>query len=283
MPKRSHPNNARGSKGSKFSKVVSKSTQGNPKSKRNRPGRYWQYDQGTAFVRSHLICGLANQLISHRRENGGKTQRGFLKGLLDSANDANSLLEITRNDINNEVSRIIAASTMEEVSAASLSEGTNDIGSELISIAASSNSGQTVQVAPHIAQRVSASRKEASLDTPTGANALHVLAAVALERSPSRAPAQINVARSSASSSIIQNLPNRCHFAKCRAPSDLIPTVCSNQNCRRTLHVCCLINAQVNAGLPIDPTQIRCDQCFAQSGNGEQPCPWEMAPHQQNG
>ena len=101
MPKRSHPNNARGSKGSKCSKVVSKSTQGSPMSKRNRPGQYRQYDQGTAFIRSHLICGLANQLISHRRENGGTTQRGFLKGLLVSANDANSQLEITRNDINN--------------------------------------------------------------------------------------------------------------------------------------------------------------------------------------
>ena len=71
---------------------------------------------------------------------------------------------------------------MEEVSAASLTEGTNDIDSELISIAASSNSGQTIQVAPHIAQRVTASRKEASIETPIGADALHVLAAVALGR-----------------------------------------------------------------------------------------------------
>ena len=127
MPKRSNPNNAGGSKGSKCSKVVSKTKQGGPKSKRNKPSQYRQHDQGTAFIRSHLICGLVNQLIGHRRENGGKTQRGFLKGLLDSANDANSLLEITRNDINNEVSRIIAASTMEEFSAASLTEGTNDL------------------------------------------------------------------------------------------------------------------------------------------------------------
>ena len=153
MPKRSNPNNAGGSKGSKCSKVVSKTKQGGPKSKRNRPSQYRQHDQGTAFIRSHLIRGLANQLIGHRREyNGGKTQPGFLKGLLDSANDANSLLEITRNDINNEVSWIIAASTMEEVSAASLTEGTNDIDSELILIAASSNSSKTLNVTPQIPQ-----------------------------------------------------------------------------------------------------------------------------------
>ena len=97
---------------------------------------------------------------------------------------------------------------MEEVSAASLTKDTNDINSELIAITASSNSGQTIQVAPHIAQRVTASRKEASLETPIGADALHVLAAVALERSPSRALAKTNVARSSASSSIVQSLPN---------------------------------------------------------------------------
>ena len=84
----------------------------------------------------------------------------------------------------------------------------SDINSEPILIAASSNSGQIIQVAPNIAQRVTASRKEASIEIPIGADALHVLDAVALKRSPSRALAKTNVAQSSASSTIVQTLPN---------------------------------------------------------------------------
>ena len=277
MPKRARLISKQNARCSQSSKKCSKPRQGDPKqlkngssNKRNRPSHYRQFDQATAFLRNHVVHGLANQLISHRRGNGNKTQRGFVQGLIDSANAVNSLLEITRDDVRNEVNRIIAASQKGETPAVALSEGISSTNGDLVPIAASSNSGQTFQVAPHVAQRVTASRKEASLDTPNGADALHVLAAVALERSPSRATAQTSVGRSSASSSIVQSLPNRCHFANCGAPSNLIPTVCGNQNCKRTLHVCCLINAQVNTGLPIDPTQNRCDQCFAQSGNGEQ-------------
>ena len=123
-------------------------------------------------------------------------------------NAVSSLLDITRDDVRNEVDRIIAASQKGETPAATLAEGSSGTNGDLVSIAASSNSGQTIQVAPHVAQRVTASRKEASLDTPNGANALHVLAAVALERSPSSATAKTSVRRSSALSSIVQSLPN---------------------------------------------------------------------------
>ena len=54
-----------------------------------------------------MVHGLANQLISHRRGNGNKTQRGFVQGLIDSANAVNSLLEITRDDVRNEVNLLI--------------------------------------------------------------------------------------------------------------------------------------------------------------------------------
>ena len=218
MPKRARPiskQNARCSQSSQSSKKCSKPRQGDPKqlkngssNKRNRPSHYRQFDQATAFLRNHVVHGLANQLISHRRGNGNKTQRGFVQGLIDSANAVNSLLEITRDDVRNEVNRIIAASQKGETPAVTLSEGISGTNGDLIPIAASSNSGQTFQVAPHVAQRVTASRKEASLDTPNGANALHVLASVALKRSPSRATAQTSVGRSSASSSIIQSLQN---------------------------------------------------------------------------
>ena len=77
-----------------------------------------------------------------------------------------------------------------------------------------------------------------SLDTPNGACPLHVLAAVAIEQSPSRTPAQINVPGSNASSSIIQNLSIDVTLQNGELrSSDLIPTVCGNQNCRRTISV----------------------------------------------
>ena len=70
-----------------------------------------------------MVHGLANQLLSHRRENGNKTQRGFVQGLIYSANAVNSLLDITRDDVRNEVNRIIAASQKGETPAATLAEG----------------------------------------------------------------------------------------------------------------------------------------------------------------
>ena len=191
MPKRVRPNSKQSTGGPNGSKKGSKSKQGGQKpkkgsSKRSRPSQYRQFDQGTAFLRDHVVRGLANQLISHRKENGGAVQRGFLKGLIDSANDVNSQLEITRNDINNEVSRITAAAAKREASTSSLIEGSNDADGELISIPASSNSGQSVQVAPHVAQRVTVSRREASPESPADDNALQVLAAAAVRRSPAR-------------------------------------------------------------------------------------------------
>ena len=50
-----------------------------------------------------MVHSLTNQLISYWRENGDKTQHGFVQGLIDSANAVNSLLEITRDDVRNEV------------------------------------------------------------------------------------------------------------------------------------------------------------------------------------
>ena len=99
-------------------------------------------------------------------------QRGFLKGLIDSANDVKSQLEIARNDINNEVSQITAAAARRKASTSSLTEDRNDADGELILISASSNSGQLVQVTPHVAQRVTASHQEASTDLPADDDAL---------------------------------------------------------------------------------------------------------------
>ena len=96
--------------------------------------------------------------MGHRKENGGAVQRGFLEGLIDSDNDANSQLEITGNNINNKASCITAATAARKASTSSLTEGSNDVDSELILILALFKSGQSVQVAPHVAQRVTVSR-----------------------------------------------------------------------------------------------------------------------------
>ena len=148
MPKRVRPISKQNARCSQSSKECSKSRQGGPKqpkngssNKRNRPSQYCQFDQGTSFVRNHVVHGLANQLLSHRRENGNKTQRGFVQGLIDSANAVNSLLDITRDDVRNEVDRIIAASQKGETPAATLAEGISGTNGDLVSIAASSNSG----------------------------------------------------------------------------------------------------------------------------------------------
>ena len=59
-----------------------------------------------------MVHGLANQLIRYWRENGNKTQHGFVQGLIDSPNAVNSLLEITRDDVRNEVNFLIVICCM---------------------------------------------------------------------------------------------------------------------------------------------------------------------------
>ena len=113
--------------------------------------------------------------------------------------------------------------------------------------------------------RIAPSSPSASHASPVTRSALDVLASVAVSRSPTCSTSD---AQSDAVSSIMFGLPNRCHFAKCGAPGDQIPMTCGNPNCNRTLHVCCLINAQVQAGLTIDLSQKMCDRCFTQSGDG---------------
>ena len=81
-----------------------------------------------------MIRGLANQVINHRTENGGKIQCGFVQRLIDSANDVNSWLEFLQNDIRNEANQIIAATTAGKFSTASLTESSNDAEGELISM-----------------------------------------------------------------------------------------------------------------------------------------------------
>ena len=139
MPKRVRPNSQQSTRSPNGSKKGSKSKQGGQKpkkgsSKRSRPSQYRQFDQGTAFLRDHVVRGFANQLIGHRKENGGAVQRGFLKGLVDSANEVNSQLEITRDDINNGTRRITAAAAAREASTSSLTEGSIDADGELILI-----------------------------------------------------------------------------------------------------------------------------------------------------
>ena len=89
------------------SKAAKKQKPKKGSSKRSRPSKYCQFNQGSAFLRNHVVRGLANQLIGHRKENEGAVQRVFLKGLIDSANDVNSQLKITRNDINNEMMQTV--------------------------------------------------------------------------------------------------------------------------------------------------------------------------------
>ena len=126
--------------------------------------------------------------------------------------------------------------------------------------------------------RIASSSSSASrLASPAARSALQVLASVAVSRSPAR-PASDT--QSDAPSSVVLGLPNRCHFADCGAPGKQIPLTCGNPNCNRTLHVCCLLNAQVQAGLPLDPSQNKCDRCFARPGDGTDENEAPVSPNQ---
>ena len=89
----------------------------------NRPSKYRSFDGAPKTVRDGAIRSLAEQVIRHTDENGGRCRRGFLKTLLAGVVSTVGVLQITRDSVNNEVRRIRAAQkkaseqTAEEVSA----------------------------------------------------------------------------------------------------------------------------------------------------------------------
>jgi hypothetical protein len=74
-------------------------------------GEYHTFDEITGAIRKVAIQSIAKNIIIHRDQRGAGNQctPGFVKGLIDRVTKTTPNLVITRNDINNEVSRLIKA------------------------------------------------------------------------------------------------------------------------------------------------------------------------------
>ena len=74
-------------------------------------GEYHTFDEITGAIRKAAIQSIAKKIIKHRDQRGAGNQcaPGFFKGLIDRVTETTPNLVITRNDINNEVSRLIKA------------------------------------------------------------------------------------------------------------------------------------------------------------------------------
>ena len=114
------------------------------------------------------------------------------------------------------------------------------------------------EVCAKVATRI-ASLSVPSLASPFRISALQVLAAAAVTWSSAFPCVQDSAAHSNVSSSFVQVLFYQCHISNCGAPTDHISFNCGNANYNRTLHIGCLVTAQIQAGLPLDPNQNRCD------------------------
>ena len=72
---------------------------------RARSSTYRKFDSATSNVRCVMIGSLADELIRHQDSHNGRARRGFVEELVTRTNGVAPLLEITRDDINNEVKR----------------------------------------------------------------------------------------------------------------------------------------------------------------------------------
>ena len=74
------------------------------------------------MARDGAIRSLAEQVLRHLDENGGRCRQGFMKALIDGAASTVGILQITRDSVNNEVRRIkIARKKASEQAAAQVS------------------------------------------------------------------------------------------------------------------------------------------------------------------
>ena len=74
---------------------------------RNRPTEYRAFDSTTKAIREGAIGALAKKYFAHlESRDDGRSKCGFVKDLLVITNAKASGLEITRNDLNNEINRI---------------------------------------------------------------------------------------------------------------------------------------------------------------------------------
>ena len=72
----------------------------------NRPSKYRQFDSPTETIREGVIGALAKKYFNHLESRDNcKSKRGFVKDLLAGTNAEASGLEITHNDLNNEINR----------------------------------------------------------------------------------------------------------------------------------------------------------------------------------
>ena len=91
-----------------------------------------------------------------------------------------------------------------------------------------------VEVCVEVTTRIaSLSSSVPRLALPVRRSTLQVLAATAVTRSSalSGSATRSNTPLNGA----VQVLPNWCHFANCGAPTDCIPFICSNANCKTEL------------------------------------------------
>ena len=86
----------------------------------SRPREYRKFDPLTKSIRDATIKGCVNIYLNHVKENGGTCKRGFIQSIVATANEKASGLQITHDNIQNEVRKI--KKTREEECAASLTD-----------------------------------------------------------------------------------------------------------------------------------------------------------------
>ena len=86
----------------------------------NRPSEYRKFYHLTATIHEATIKGCVKLFLDHVKENVGSYKMSFLQSIIITANEKSSGLQITHDNIQNEVRKI--KKTREEECAASLTD-----------------------------------------------------------------------------------------------------------------------------------------------------------------
>ena len=171
----------------------------------NQTQKYRQFDAISTTMRAGLLKSCAESLIKNKASNGGKCKRGFVKQLVDSANEKAPGLDITRNDINNEERRLASTKRKRE--------------SRESIPAIDSNASTSESNGPCIA---SVSLPVPPIIRPTSSS----LAGSSLSNESS--PPSICQPINNASSSRLIVTSNICSYAWCPGPDHIVPEICQN-------------------------------------------------------
>ena len=229
---------------------------------------YRKFDDLTKTLRQGLIKSCAEAYFKQVEENNGSCKYGTVEQLLVSAQSKAAALDVTRNDINNEIRRIKKKRKEEKEK------------NEIRVLPPKLYASQSTSTCPRLIDTNSVSdlsspSDDSALTSEKGdarPPALEFLASVIdsqvtpleLEKTDDSAHLTASANQPDDAPSNEPMLPNRCSFENCGAPLTLAPHLCHHPGCTKRVHSACFYFA---SGTQAAVGELECSRCFKKQSN----------------